>query len=304
MRKRLLEEIDAVVIRNVENLRWATRQNLEDAFRRFGAELDEKLSMSVEATRGAMQKAFEQRKQHAEQIDSEIEAKQRGSSHLAEIVELLRRHETTHLPSPTQWKRHRAGSGTMTTFYCPDCWAEVPESATVCPHCYTNISERISQADYTDKLIAALRHKEPMTPMRAACILGERREPKAVPALTKIVGKGKDAFVVESAVEALGKIGGEHGVRFGACRCAPFKSARSCESARDVGGKALLVKLYQQISCASAAQRIPVKRMFVNDRVFTRRIAQRNSSLFLRRQLPPRTTRPIPARGVARSPAA
>src|SRR6266567_6044144 len=29
MRKRLLEEIDAVVIRNVENLRWATRQNIE-----------------------------------------------------------------------------------------------------------------------------------------------------------------------------------------------------------------------------------------------------------------------------------
>ena len=45
----------------------------------------------------------------------------------------------------------------MTTFYCPNCWAEVPESATICPHCHTNISERISEADYTDKLIAALR---------------------------------------------------------------------------------------------------------------------------------------------------
>ena len=44
--------------------------------------------------------------------------------------------------------------------------------------------------------------------MRAAWILGERREAKAVPALTKIVKKAKDAFLVESAVEALGKIGG------------------------------------------------------------------------------------------------
>lgn len=96
----------------------------------------------------------------------------------------------------------------MTTFYCPSCWAEIPESATVCPHCHTEISERISQADYADKLIAALRHKEPMTPVRAAWILGERREQKAVPALAKIVRKGKDAFLVESAVEALGKIGG------------------------------------------------------------------------------------------------
>jgi len=47
-----------------------------------------------------------------------------------------------------------------------------------------------------------------MTPVRAAWILGQRREQKAVPALTKIVKKGKDSFLVESAVEALGKIGG------------------------------------------------------------------------------------------------
>ena len=45
--------------------------------------------------------------------------------------------------------------------------------------------------------------------MRAAWILGERREEKALPALAKIVKKAKDAFLVENAVEALGKIGGE-----------------------------------------------------------------------------------------------
>jgi HEAT repeat protein len=96
----------------------------------------------------------------------------------------------------------------MTTFYCPNCWAEVSEQATTCPHCYENISERISQTDYIDKLIAALRHNEPTTPVRAAWILGERREQKAVSALAKIVKKASDAFLVESAVEALGKIGG------------------------------------------------------------------------------------------------
>lgn len=89
MRKRLLEQIDAVVVRNVENLRWATRQNLEDTFRRFGAELDERLAMSLAATRGAMQKALEKRKQHAEQIDSEIEARQTALSRLAEIARAL-----------------------------------------------------------------------------------------------------------------------------------------------------------------------------------------------------------------------
>jgi HEAT repeat protein len=101
----------------------------------------------------------------------------------------------------------------MTTFYCPNCWAEVAQRASICPHCHGDISERISQADYADKLIAALSHKEPMTPVRAAWILGERHEQKAVPALAKIVRKTKDAFLAESAVEALGKIGGELATR-------------------------------------------------------------------------------------------
>ena len=96
----------------------------------------------------------------------------------------------------------------MTTFYCPHCWRQVLESATICPHCHTNISERITEADYTDKLIAALRHREPTTPVRAAWVLGERREGKAVAALTKVLRKAKDALLVETAVEALGKIGG------------------------------------------------------------------------------------------------
>ncbi len=107
VRKRLLEEIDAVVIRNAENLRWATRQNLEDAFRRFSAELDEKLSMSVEATRGAMQKAFEQRKQHSEEIASEIETKQTALSRLAEIAVVLGPQEKAHLP-PSQLEKQPA----------------------------------------------------------------------------------------------------------------------------------------------------------------------------------------------------
>jgi hypothetical protein len=89
VRKRLLDEIDAVIVRNVENLRWATRQNVEDTFRRFSAELDERLAMSLAATRGAMQKALEQRKQHAERIDSDIEAQQTTLARLAEIREAL-----------------------------------------------------------------------------------------------------------------------------------------------------------------------------------------------------------------------
>jgi hypothetical protein len=72
VRERLLKEIDAVLIRNVENLRWATMQNLEDAFRHFGSELDERLAMSLAATRGAMEAALYRRTQHSEAVEAEI----------------------------------------------------------------------------------------------------------------------------------------------------------------------------------------------------------------------------------------
>jgi GTPase Era involved in 16S rRNA processing len=89
VRKRLLEEVHAVVIRNVENLRWATRQNLEDTFRRFSAELDDRLAMSLTATRGAMEKALAQRREHSEQVDSEVQARQLALSRLEEISAAL-----------------------------------------------------------------------------------------------------------------------------------------------------------------------------------------------------------------------
>ena len=106
-RKLLREEIDAVVIRNVENLRWATRQNLEDTFRRFAAELDERLEMSLDAMRGAMRKALEQRKAHAQQIDSEIETKQRGLSHFVEIAETLARVPKPRICHRQQYQKRR-----------------------------------------------------------------------------------------------------------------------------------------------------------------------------------------------------
>jgi ribosome biogenesis GTPase A len=106
MRRRLLEEIDHVVVRNVENLRWATRQNMEDTFRRFGTELDERLAMSLDATCGAMKKALGQHKEHAERIGSEIDARHEASSRLMEITEALA--HQARLQSPTELEKDLA----------------------------------------------------------------------------------------------------------------------------------------------------------------------------------------------------
>ena len=72
LRRRLVEEIEAALVRNVENLRWATRQNLEDTFRRFGADLDERLGLSLVATRGAMATVRDLRGKRSASVQAEI----------------------------------------------------------------------------------------------------------------------------------------------------------------------------------------------------------------------------------------
>lgn len=94
------------------------------------------------------------------------------------------------------------------TFFCTQCWREVPPTATICPQCGDDIARRQSAADYTDKLIAALGHPEPTTPLRAAWILGRRRERRAVPELVRLTRTSSDAFAVAAAVQALAAIGG------------------------------------------------------------------------------------------------
>jgi len=93
------------------------------------------------------------------------------------------------------------------TFYCPNCWNEVAAEVGLCPRCGALIQQLLAEQDYVDKLIAALKHPEPTTPIRAAWILGERRETRAVEPLMRVVRECHDPFIVEAAVEALGKIG-------------------------------------------------------------------------------------------------
>jgi hypothetical protein len=74
LRRRLVEEIEAALLRNVENLRWATRQNVEYTFRRFGADLDERLALSLVATRGAMAAAHDRRRKQSASVQAEIQS--------------------------------------------------------------------------------------------------------------------------------------------------------------------------------------------------------------------------------------
>jgi HEAT repeat protein len=60
--------------------------------------------------------------------------------------------------------------------------------------------------DYLEKLILALRHPEPTTPIRAAWLLGKIRDPRAVVGLIEIVEETNDLYLAREADKALGAI--------------------------------------------------------------------------------------------------
>jgi HEAT repeat protein len=92
-------------------------------------------------------------------------------------------------------------------WYCPGCWRDFGEDLARCPHCGLDIHAFCDSKDFVDKLIVALNHPEPTTPVRAAYILGRLRDERAVARLIALVQQTGDVFIARAAVEALGRIG-------------------------------------------------------------------------------------------------
>lgn len=69
---RFAAKIEALVVENVENLRWTLLQEIGRSFRRFRRELEEGLSDAVAAIRGAIQAASARRREHSETVAEEV----------------------------------------------------------------------------------------------------------------------------------------------------------------------------------------------------------------------------------------
>lgn len=93
-------------------------------------------------------------------------------------------------------------------YYCPHCWDMIPAEAQVCPACGAIVE---TAADIVDKYIAALRHPQAETRLRAAWLLGRMRAGRAVPALLAVVAahnrENYDPYLLSAAVESLGQLG-------------------------------------------------------------------------------------------------
>lgn len=88
LRKRLLGQVNELVVSNVENLRWAIFQSVDQTITRFGSSLDKRLSETVEATHGAIRAAMNLRRSQ-----SEATAKEASQLEAAE-TELKRLHDS------------------------------------------------------------------------------------------------------------------------------------------------------------------------------------------------------------------
>jgi GTPase Era involved in 16S rRNA processing len=85
LKKRLAEEVESLVTQNVENLRWATLRNVDEAFRGFSSTLEERWKATAEATRAAMSAARLRHKQDEKATAPEIARLGKKAGELAEL---------------------------------------------------------------------------------------------------------------------------------------------------------------------------------------------------------------------------
>jgi GTP-binding protein EngB required for normal cell division len=85
-RNRMKQQVDTLVIRNLENLRWKTMQNIDAAFRKFSNDLDANLSLTIDATHGAIRSALAARKQHKENVADRIRDLKEVSTEIRGVI--------------------------------------------------------------------------------------------------------------------------------------------------------------------------------------------------------------------------
>jgi HEAT repeat protein len=90
-------------------------------------------------------------------------------------------------------------------FYCPRCWQDFGQDVAKCPHCGLDIAEFWKSKDYVEKLIIGLDHPEKETSIRAAWLLGQLKDVRAVSPLINLVQKTEDVYLARAAVQALGE---------------------------------------------------------------------------------------------------
>ncbi len=86
IKKRIDRQIQALVLNNVENLRWATVQNLDSTFRTIMMSIDEQFEQVINITRKAIDIAVERKQSHSQEAADHID-------HLKHLIVALSEHK-------------------------------------------------------------------------------------------------------------------------------------------------------------------------------------------------------------------
>jgi hypothetical protein len=85
LRKRLLDQVSTLAVTNVENLRWATFQSINQTFTRFRSALDQSLANTIAMTQGAIRATIALRRQHSETVREEVARLEEASADLERL---------------------------------------------------------------------------------------------------------------------------------------------------------------------------------------------------------------------------
>lgn len=88
-RKQFIRDAEAAVLRNVANLDWAIRQNINDAFNRFEFSLGQQFAGALAATREAILMAVQRRRDRTKECEAQIEEGSRAIDRLSRTLEAL-----------------------------------------------------------------------------------------------------------------------------------------------------------------------------------------------------------------------
>jgi HEAT repeat protein len=92
------------------------------------------------------------------------------------------------------------------TYFCPQCWKEITQDLSTCPRCGAD-QLVLRDESFVRKIVRALRHPEPETPIRAASILGQLRAVEAIPELAQVMRTSHDPYIAAACAKALAAIG-------------------------------------------------------------------------------------------------
>ena len=95
--------------------------------------------------------------------------------------------------------------GEQATYYCPNCWEEIPPGTITCPHCHQPVGAD-AEKEFFDKVVDALRHPIPSKAAFAAQVLGKTGDPRGVDPLLQVVERSRDPELQEAAIRALGRL--------------------------------------------------------------------------------------------------